>query len=260
MSTLLEFPHKSKPAAGHIDWGNPLSDGLQLWWGGESLVTRSAHGLDAVIGGTIPHMVVGGIQGAEVSAATGEYLSWNYAKPASTQLLSISFRARTGTCASLDGVFCWANNQVHSGPFLAIIGNGTIFRYYINSGYQYSSVIGANETLSTTLTWDGTSWRIYVSGQLVSTYSVGFGVAGGAKLHLGSAYNSASEGAVYDYLGYWHRVLSAREVETLHRAPYSIYRPKRVLIASSAAPPAGARPQGPFGHPFHGPFAGPIGA
>lgn len=32
-----------------------------------------------------------------------------------------------------------------------------------------------------------------------------------------------------------------------------------IAIPAGGAPPAGTRPQGPLGHPFHGPFAGPIG-
>lgn len=58
----------------------------------------------------------------------------------------------------------------------------------------------------------------------------------------------------------WNRIKIVAQLQQLARDPHGPFRMVDEIGVVIALPVVGgARPQGPFGHPFHGPFAGPIG-
>jgi len=94
----------------------------------------------------------------------------------------------TGTTT---GLIQWGNIAVLTQPFILVQRNVGDIRVYVNGGYQFTVAISANVFHSYILTWDGTTWNLYVDGVAQTPYVGGAGVDQTQALTIlfGNGYN-----------------------------------------------------------------------
>ncbi len=79
------------------------------------------------------------------------------------------------------------------------------------------------------------------------------------SIHCNQDESSLRWGGQTSVIYVWDHYKPESALQPLFRDPFGPFRPDFRTIGKAPVV-AGARPQGPLGHPFHGPFAGPIAA
>lgn len=160
--------------------------------------------------------------------------------------------SNSGTSGNTIGITQNSNNTIR----VRIRGTTT------NSATTTTTVAVGETRLVTGLNRGGLM-HIFLDGVLESTDNQNGGSTGLDTTSIGRIKRATPEayltGDVFFVLIHDYAVTD-EWCKRLARDPFSPFQEDiRFIGRPRAAAPAGANPKGPFGHPFHGPFAGPIG-
>lgn len=175
-------------AAGSIPLGNAVAARPEMG----PMTTFAAGGTDSYVVGTIPAL--------DATAAGFSATAWVIV--ASTASTDGAVVGKLNTTAPFNGWMMWRS--------------GATFVFYINAGARATSAtIATGNLYHVTMTWDGTTPKIYINGQINATGSSYTTVpVSGFPFHIGRYHDAAGrafDGQIGD-VRYYNRALSAAEV------------------------------------------------
>jgi hypothetical protein len=101
---------------------------------------------------------------------------------------AIALVVRPLAAESAEGLFQWASVLSSGTPYLLIQRNSTTVRFYnTNAAYQFTTTHATNATRLYILTWNGTTWTLYVDGGSPSSVNTS-GFTAGTTIYLGNGY------------------------------------------------------------------------
>ncbi len=287
----LRKPWTTPPPAGtRIDPNNPLAKSLKFCGVAGTKEDAVSHQLATVPDttasnpGALVHMLNGGARAHESNNTTDGGVYWNspqIGSAAGTKDFTILVFAELDSSSNYGVLFCNpADPSTWATPFHKLALYRDNGKTSVRCKYTGSDDVGRTTTSNTGfLSFDG-SFHVYGARRKSADNQVIF-YKDGARQSVKSQTNqtamhfnnnvigvfSRNEAASGDGINgrfslamMFARALSDNEILSLSNNPWQIFVPRVVYLPIEAgAPPASTWPHGPLGHPFHGPFAGPVG-
>jgi hypothetical protein len=175
-----------------------------------------------------------------------------------------------GVTPSNSGIW---GQYVSGGRFLWRVGSSRNVRIIIEMSGGSAAINPSAFALPTSglalvaIRYDGTTVNQFLDGVKDTNTATTSGTVNAAtsNYHIGADSNGSSHSALRGFFhgGFvWDRALTDDDVRFVNDNFFRFWEPaepRAPLFGDlGAAPPAGAYPVSPFGHPLHGPFGGPI--
>ena len=105
-----------------------------------------------------------------------------------TNQITIGTWFKINTFTNVRGLFQFANGLTNGNPWILVRTNGGGLTYYVNKTYIGTHSINTTGIQYINLTYDGTTWRVYLNGVLQGLTVCGIGTNGGNNLYIGNGY------------------------------------------------------------------------
>jgi hypothetical protein len=116
---------------------------------------------------------------------------------------TVGITFKTNSTLVNGGVFQWATTLNDGSPFILIQSHLDDTRIYFDNSYWFTFSHAPNVWKNIILTWDGTTWRVYLDGVLFDTKVTGSAnKSNAASAFLGNGYNNFSNADVLDLFIY----------------------------------------------------------
>ena len=106
-----------------------------------------------------------------------------------TNQITIGTWFKINTFGNVRGLFQFANGLTNTNPWILVrTQNGNQLTYYVNTTYRLTHTIDPTGIQYISLTYDGTTWKVYLNGVLQGSYVGGIGGYNGNNLYIGNGY------------------------------------------------------------------------
>jgi hypothetical protein len=152
--------------------------------------------------------------GSIVFDGVDDYVITNTSKTdfTTTNQITIGTWFKINTFTNIRGLLQFANTLSSSLPWILVATrNGNELRYYVEGNYKITHTINPTGIQYINLTYDGTTWRVYLNGVLQGSYVGGIGSYNGNNLYIGNGFAGYLDMNCYNFHVY-DRGLSNSEI------------------------------------------------
>ena len=110
--------------------------------------------------------------------------------------VSVEFRFKKGNTTN-SGIFEWSGSILSTNPWILLRDLGSNVSLYVNGDYRITSAaLNVNTWYHVAITYDGSTWRMYIDGNLSGSYNGSIGAYARTNVSFGSGYPTYWKGTI----------------------------------------------------------------